>query len=212
MAELHKNYIERDEDASYRAYRFTSALEMFEPKRGLLLDVGCNDALLKDILSSSIEYVGIDVSISGVRKANKKGTEVLRGDVKHLPFKQAAFDFLFCIEVIEHVPKVRNAMREMRRVLKTGGFLFISVPNLVNLMNRLLILVGKASYSTLRENHFHQYTPKSFDDFLETCGFKIVDRGRLTVHPILNKPIGKVISILLPISMHALILRRAIKI
>lgn len=185
---------------------------MFEPKRGLLLDVGCNDAMLKDFLSSSIEYVGIDVSVLALRKAKKKGTAVLCAEVKCLPFKHSIFDFLFCIEVIEHVPKARDAMREIRRVLKTGGFLFISVPNLVNLWNRLLILVGKASYSTLRENHFHQFTPKSLNDFLKTCGFKIMEAGKLTVHPILNKLFGKIVSILLPKSMHALLFRRAMKV
>ncbi len=211
MAELHKAYIEKEEDTFYRTCRFISALELFKTRSGLILDIGCNDAMFKDFLSSSIEYVGIDVSVPALREAKNKGAKVIYADALHLPFKQTTFDSVFCIEVIEHIPKTRNAILEIKRVLKKRGSLIISVPNLVNLLNRMLILMGRASESILIENHFHQYTPRSFDDFLQTCGFKVVNKGRLVAHPLSNKTFGRIVSILLPKNMHAIILRRAVK-
>lgn len=211
MAELHKAYIEKEEDAFYRTCRFISALKLFKTGSGLILDVGCNDAMLRDFLPSSTEYVGVDVSFPALREAKNKGAKVVCADALHLPFKQTTFDSVFCIEVVEHIPKARDAILEIKRVLKKTGSLIITVPNLVNLLNRMLILMGRASESILIETHFHQYTPRSFDDFLQTCGFRVVDKGRLVVHPLSNKTFGRMVSILLPKNMHAIIIRRAVK-
>jgi len=63
--------------------------------------------------------------------ANKRrgisGT-VLRMDTRSLGFRDATFDSASMIEVLEHVDEPEKALREIARVLKPGGLLFISVP------------------------------------------------------------------------------------
>lgn len=57
------------------------------------------------------------------------------------------FDFVFSLEVIEHVENPRHFMREVYRILKPGGYGFISTPNNLNVFSRLnFILKGEHRY------------------------------------------------------------------
>jgi len=49
-------------------------------------------------------------------------------DLQQLPFPDATYDFIFASHVLEHVPDDRKAIREIRRVLKTGGIAILPVP------------------------------------------------------------------------------------
>jgi len=58
-----------------------------------------------------------------------------------LPFGTADFDLVTCTEVIEHLEHYRETLREMYRVLRPGGRLVISTPNILNLKSRIRFLV-----------------------------------------------------------------------
>jgi SAM-dependent methyltransferase len=68
-----------------------------------------------------LRYVSVDLEV--------RGNEVtVAGDVTHLPFADACFDALLCIHVLEHVTQDRQAIAELCRVLKPGGWAVVSVP------------------------------------------------------------------------------------
>ena len=50
------------------------------------------------------------------------------GDIHALPFAENTIDAIFCISVLEHVEEPRQAVQEMRRALKPGGYCFVYVP------------------------------------------------------------------------------------
>jgi len=56
-------------------------------------------------------------------------TGFLKADATRLPFGDDRFDAVICSEVLEHVPDPREVVAEIRRVLKPGGRLCISVPH-----------------------------------------------------------------------------------
>jgi SAM-dependent methyltransferase len=58
-----------------------------------------------------------------------------------LPFPDASFDLITCTEVIEHLEHYRSTLREMYRVLKPGGTLVLSTPNILNLKSRIRFLI-----------------------------------------------------------------------
>jgi len=67
-------------------------------------------------------------------------------DIQQMPFPEAAFDTVFSCETIEHVPDPACAVRELARVLRPGGRLFLSTPNYLNiwiLYRGFLRLVGR---------------------------------------------------------------------
>lgn len=58
-----------------------------------------------------------------------------------LPFSDERFDAVYAIEVFEHLGRPYEAMEEIRRILKPGGLLVFSVPNILHLQSRLSFLL-----------------------------------------------------------------------
>jgi len=66
------------------------------------------------------------------------GVDIHRGNLDaELPFGDQSFDYVTCLEGLEHIENPQQAMREFARVLKPGGHLFVSVPNILNIEERL---------------------------------------------------------------------------
>jgi SAM-dependent methyltransferase len=96
--------------------------------RGRVLDAGAGRGAYREILKNTAqEYIGMDVSSSEATSAV--------GDIQTLPFSEESFDTVFCSQVLEHVPRPWNALAEMKRVLKPGGHLILSVPHISWLHN-----------------------------------------------------------------------------
>ena len=69
--------------------------------------------------------------------------EHVKGDVTKLAFPDNHFDMAFFGELFEHVYDLPGLMAEITRVLKPGGILALSTPNLAAWYNRILLLFGK---------------------------------------------------------------------
>ena len=102
-----------------------------------VLEIGCGGGNVLERIGG--RRFGIDLSPSMLQKAQsrlKGKAQFSRADAMHLPFCDAAFDRVFCSEVLEHVMDPEAVVREMRRVLKPNGFAVVSVPN-EDLINRV---------------------------------------------------------------------------
>ena len=90
--------------------------------RGRLLDVGCGRRPYeKTFFADATQYVGVDYL------SDRSRPDVVCSALA-LPFRGEAFDTVLSTEVLEHVPEPLAALREMRRVLKSGGHLILSTP------------------------------------------------------------------------------------
>ena len=101
---------------------------------GLALDLGCGPGFLMHALRErhpQLRIVGCDLSYGLCSKAQARnpGTPIIEGDAEVLPFHDHQFDVVFMTEVLEHLLAPRQALHEIRRVLKPGGRLVLSVPN-----------------------------------------------------------------------------------
>lgn len=102
---------------------------------GRVADLGCGTGELLAELGrawrASTLY-GVDVAASRLRTAASVARRVRLIDADlgaRLPFRDGAFDAVFCTEVLEHLKDPRRCLREIRRVLAPGGRLTLSVPN-----------------------------------------------------------------------------------
>ena len=90
--------------------------------KGRLLDVGCGHRpYAETFFSGATDYIGVDYL------SDRSNPDVVCSALA-LPFADNSFDTVVSTEVLEHVPDPRLALREMRRVLKPGAHLILSVP------------------------------------------------------------------------------------
>ncbi|HEX9533486.1 MAG TPA: class I SAM-dependent methyltransferase [bacterium] len=112
-----------------------------------LLDVGCWDG------STTLEYsratggaraFGIEVFVDPAAEAVQRGVSVATMDLERdrFPWADQTMDLVVCNQVFEHLKNVWLPMSEIARVLRVGGHLVFSVPNLASLHNRALLAVG----------------------------------------------------------------------
>lgn len=93
-----------------------------------ILDVGCGPGAALIYLSQFGDVVGVDISEEALRFAEKRG-KVKKGDISALPFEDATFDVVICLDVLYHkCVDVKKAFLEMKRVLKESGVLLIREP------------------------------------------------------------------------------------
>ncbi len=101
-----------------------------------ILDVGCNvGALLGEFTRRypGAKVCGVEINLPALEMARKN---VPTADIRHsgaenIPFPESTFDSVTCVEVLEHLPAELRpaAFQEMRRVLKPGGRLLMTVPH-----------------------------------------------------------------------------------
>jgi SAM-dependent methyltransferase len=112
---------------------------MAEEPGGKVLDVPTGTG----ILAERLQKMGFDVRCCDINPDyfSAPGLKVEIGDLNgHLPYGDGLFDYVLCIDGIEHVENPFHALREFRRVLKKGGRLFLSIPNYLNIERRLRFL------------------------------------------------------------------------
>jgi SAM-dependent methyltransferase len=95
--------------------------------RGRVLDVGAGEAPWKDLLPEGVEYFGVDADLSG-EFGMRRQANITYYDGKRLPYDDGSFDHIICIEVLEHVPDPLAFLSDLKRVLRQGGTLILTVP------------------------------------------------------------------------------------
>lgn len=100
-----------------------------------ILDCGCGEGFYLKIISelSNCQLYGFDGDGELLNRARRElnGSHVRlnQGDVYNLPYRDGEFDKVILSEVLEHLPDDVKALMEIKRVLKSGGTIYITVPN-----------------------------------------------------------------------------------
>jgi SAM-dependent methyltransferase len=99
------------------------------PAGARILDAGCGSGRTLDELRDYGAVSGLELSEEGVAAARQRGhADVQQGRVEELPWPDASFDLVTCLDVIEHTPDDRATLRELLRVTRPGGHLLATVP------------------------------------------------------------------------------------
>ncbi len=104
------------------------------PHNSKILEVGFGDGYGTEMLNNSSKIkkiIGIDIDSETVAhaKSHHKKCDFREYDGVKIPFKDNTFDAVVSFQVIEHVKDVQNYLKEIKRVLKKGGRVFITTPN-----------------------------------------------------------------------------------
>ena len=148
------------------------------PKR--VLDVGCSSGYLaRRLVERGATVVGIDTDEDAAAEARAVCEQVLVGDVEsmELPFPEQSFDVVLCGDVIEHLRDPEAFLERVRPLVRPGGKLVLTTPNVANWAMRLGLLVGRWQYTErgiLDRTHTHFFTRKTLEQTLERAGYRIV--------------------------------------
>ena len=94
-----------------------------------ILDVGCGTGTMLTHLAAYGKAHGVDIDEEAVGYCLERGLEdVQLGEAAQLPFDDGSYDLVTALDVVEHLDDDVGAFREMRRVLRPGGHLLVTVP------------------------------------------------------------------------------------
>jgi SAM-dependent methyltransferase len=147
------------------------------PDRTKVLDIGCaNGGILRPFVHKH-ELHGVDLSETLVRLANEAGINTLRHDIESapLPYPDKTFDAVFCGETIEHQVDTDWLVSEINRVLKPGGRLVLTFPNIRTLLSLGMMLffdLPPMYAARYRAPHYRDFTLRTIKIVLRTHGFE----------------------------------------
>lgn len=156
---------------------------------GRVLDLGCGHGANTSKLFGDrpdLDVVGLDISPKAIAAYSKVRPGLL-ADAEHLPFATDSFDLVVSDDVVEHLVDTDGYAKEIHRVLRPGGYLTLSTPNLAAWFNRIALLMGvQPAYSEVSfekvfgrpgsdlVGHLRLFTGKSIVQFLEHHRFEVL--------------------------------------
>lgn len=120
-------------------------------KETKILDVGAGDGLITFLLGAK----GIDNEPSGVKIAQEKGVDVIKGSAYKIPFGDKEFEAVTMFDVLEHLKKPKTALAEALRV---ADYLYITTP--------------LKSEKLADRFHYQEWTQAELKQLVEFCGYR----------------------------------------
>ncbi|MGH9935223.1 MAG: class I SAM-dependent methyltransferase [Blastocatellia bacterium] len=166
--------IDPDVEASERPWRELTARERLDDLKrfvtqGRFLEIGCSTGEMLAAASSSFIAMGVEADERTSRVARARGLDVFSGTLHDARFPDGHFDAAAMYHVIEHVPSPREELRELRRIIKPGGWLVIETPNVATAWYWLL----GARWRQFIPDHLFFFTPRTGARLCESGGFEI---------------------------------------
>jgi ubiquinone/menaquinone biosynthesis C-methylase UbiE len=179
--------------------RVKATLDLMLPApNGALLDIGCATGVITRLMADragAARVVGVDFSLTpgGASLATgvTSGMEtraVNLDSTERLPYPDAAFDVVTCLETLEHVHDTDHLVREVRRVVKPDGYAVLSVPRIDGLLTIAMLAAGlqpPAVECSLRRRygspdagtrvsgHVSHFTRRALEQLVRAQGFRI---------------------------------------
>ena len=167
--------------AEYYKQSRPEMLPFLPPNLGRLIDIGCGEGLFGEAVKAmfpACETWGIEPVAEAAEKAAQRNDRIISmsfDDTPDLP--TAYFDVVTMNDVLEHLAWPEPALAVAKRILRPGGKLILSLPNVQFLLN-VLDLVKRNDWEyrddgILDRTHFRFYTTKSAARLLKENGFYV---------------------------------------
>ena len=148
------------------------------PDSGHLLEIGCGDGdFLVTAQAAGWRVTGVDYSATACEKARQrlKHGEVFCGELQSVCLAAEQFDLCVISDVIEHVRSPMDFLREIYRLLKPGGVLFIATPSIDSWSARLM----RQKWMEFKAEHLTYFDPQTLQTALFKSNFReaIVEPG-----------------------------------
>lgn len=162
-------------------FHLINTLSVLENVRGTVLNVGCGMGATSRAIKkyrSDLEIWAIDIGRASIKQAKKTpgGVNFKFGSAYKIPFPDNTFDAVFTLDVMEHLSYPKQALSEIKRVLKKKGTLALSCPTEGNIttLHGFLWQVFGINLKDKYLGHVQMYTLRQLKVLLRSSGFKII--------------------------------------
>lgn len=161
---------------------------------GRVLDAGCSSGYLAARLAErGSVVVGLERDERAAGEARAVCEQVLVGDIEtmELPFPPQSFDVILCGDVLEHLREPERFLARARPLIRCGGRLVLSTPNVANWTMRLGLLFGRWRYTDrgiLDRTHTRHFTRRTLVETLERAGYRVVVFDFTVPVPVIGTP------------------------
>jgi methionine biosynthesis protein MetW len=145
-----------------------------------VLELGCATGYVSKLLKQKgCRVTGIELDEDAAREAEQYCVHVYPGDIHQLLSAgtlKGRFDCILCGDVLEHLPDPESVLRHLHGLLKSNGFILVSIPNIAFWKMRWDLLTGRFEYQDtglLDKTHLRFYTIRTFHDLVRDCQFRI---------------------------------------
>jgi SAM-dependent methyltransferase len=168
-------------------YAYAATLLPEAGAAGRFVDLGCGQGeFLGQARERGLSGLGLDFWAPNARAAVRTGSPALAADLNRpLPFRDASLDGLCLVEVIEHIVRAEQLVEEMARVLRPGGWLVLTTPNVVHWTYRWRALTGHAPKQ--EGYHYRFFTRERLARMLAARGFALEARASFGKQALLTR-------------------------
>lgn len=151
------------------------------PTGAAVLDAGCGPGDFSAFIAGlGFRTIGVDLATAAVAHARSRHPALSfhAAALEHgLPFADAAFDAVWCSEVLEHLFDVHAALAELNRVLRPGGTLVLTTPYHGLAKNLFITLKGFDTHYNPYLSHIRFFTRRTLSACLGRAGFALAEWG-----------------------------------
>ncbi|MEK6935107.1 MAG: class I SAM-dependent methyltransferase [Nanoarchaeota archaeon] len=139
----------------------------------IVLDIGAGPGAHLEYMRQKIPNVkcmGIEISPTAIKKKLSKELDIRLGDMRKMPFRNESVNKVFSLGTVEHVPDTLQVLREIYRVTKSGGKIYLTIPNKISFFHitkNFKMLIGKWDIG-----YEASFSPRQFRKLLHKVGFK----------------------------------------
>jgi len=135
-----------------------------------LLDIGCAQGFfLFSASKAGYTAEGVEVSQDAAEYARREfGLNVEAEPFEEVAFGEAHFDVVTLWQVLEHVPHPLTMLKEVRRILRPGGLVVVSTPNIGGIPAKVL----KKKWWDIKRLHINQFATSTLTNVLRNAGFR----------------------------------------
>lgn len=182
--------------------RRSKILELLQPN-ARVLDIGCANALVLRSLPSTFQRTGVDIASSLLQRAQQAGIETVVSDFDNnpLPLPDDYYDLVLANDVIEHVLHTDHVINEINRVLKPGGNLVVSIPNInqpISCLMQFILDLTPMFAARYRCTHYRDFSNRLFTNILHVHGLAILTKAGSYVYPFEHSPLSRAVARLIP--------------
>ncbi len=161
---------------------------------GHILEIGCSGGYLAErMVAAGSTVTGVELDPLAAERAREFCDQVIVGDTEamELPFEPASFDAVVCGDLIEHLRDPGALLARVRPLLKPGGRLVLTTPNVANWTIRLQLLFGRFRYTDrgiLDRTHLHLFTRATLAECLARAGYELEVLDCTVPVPVIGTP------------------------